>query len=498
MKKYVKIALLVIVALIFIGTFVFLYQKSQPKASVYTILNAEITDLKKTTVATGKIEPRDEILIKPQISGIIDEVYKEAGQKIKKGEVIAKVKVIPELGQLNSAESRVRLAEINARQGETDFARMKKLFESKLISSEEYEKSEVAVKQAREELQTAKDNLEIVKEGITKNKASFSSTLIRSTIDGLILDVPVKAGNSVIMSNTFNDGTTIATVANMNDLIFRGNIDETEVGRIHEGMPVKITLGALQNMEFDAQLEYISPKGVEENGANQFEIKAAITVPDSITIRSGYSANAEIVLARASKVLAVPESTQNEQDTEQDETTAVALKLSQRALHYDTGVSISKEKSEALKKMWLDDLNESSRKIVKDKIFNVHSYIECELVEDFKGDCSKDSKVWNNIDDNPKDNVISGYTIPDMISDLERVSTIINKESFSERINHIVEELQQLKKTHDIELFYKIHQETHDLSYWAINYPLEDLKIAPADWHGIYVYFGTLNDVDLK
>ena len=128
MKKYVKIALLVIVALIFIGTFVFLYQKSQPKASVYTILNAEITDLKKTTVATGKIEPRDEILIKPQISGIIDEVYKEAGQKIKKGEVIAKVKVIPELGQLNSAESRVRLAEINARQGETDFARMKKLF----------------------------------------------------------------------------------------------------------------------------------------------------------------------------------------------------------------------------------------------------------------------------------------------------------------------------------------------------------------------------------
>ena len=124
MKKYVKIALLVIVALIFIGTFVFLYQKSQPKASVYTILNAEITDLKKTTVATGKIEPRDEILIKPQISGIIDEVYKEAGQKIKKGEVIAKVKVIPELGQLNSAESRVRLAEINARQGETDFARI--------------------------------------------------------------------------------------------------------------------------------------------------------------------------------------------------------------------------------------------------------------------------------------------------------------------------------------------------------------------------------------
>lgn len=309
MKKYVKIALMVIVGLIFLGTFVFLYQKSQPKTIVYETYKAEIADLEKTTVATGKIEPRDEILIKPQISGIIDEVYKEAGQTVKKNEVLAKVKVIPELGQLNSAESRVRLADINAKQSETDFARMKKLYEDKLISSEEYEKSEVAIKQAREELQTAKDNLEIVKEGITKNSASFSSTLIRSTIDGLILDVPVKAGNSVIMSNTFNDGTTIATVANMNDLIFRGNIDETEVGRIHEGMPVKITLGALQNMSFDAQLEYISPKGVEENGANQFEIKAAITVPDSVTIRSGYSANAEIVLEHANKVLAVPEST---------------------------------------------------------------------------------------------------------------------------------------------------------------------------------------------
>ena len=178
----------------------------------------------------------------------------------------------------------MRLAEINATQAETDFARVKKLYDGQLISREEYEKSEVALKQAREERQTAKDNLEIVKEGITKNSASFSSTMIRSTIDGLILDIPVKAGNSVIMSNTFNDGTTIATVANMNDMIFRGNIDETEVGRIHEQMPIKLTIGALQNLTFNA-------------------------IPDSVQIRSGYSANAEIVLQRANQVLAVPEST---------------------------------------------------------------------------------------------------------------------------------------------------------------------------------------------
>ena len=304
-KKYLKIASLVVVAAIFIWTFVFLYQKSQPKVKVYETIVPEIADLEKTTVATGKVEPRDEVLIKPQISGIISEVYKEAGQSIRQGEVIAKVKVIPELGTLNSAESRVRLAEINARQAETDFARIEKLFNDKLISDEEYEKGEVSVKQ----LQTAKDNLEIVKEGITKNSASFSSTLIRSTITGLILDVPIKVGNSVIMSNTFNDGTTIATVANMNDLIFRGNLDETEVGRVHEGMPVKLTIGALQDLSFNATLEYISPKGVEENGANQFEIKAAIQAPDSVQIRSGYSANAEIVLERALKTLALPEST---------------------------------------------------------------------------------------------------------------------------------------------------------------------------------------------
>ena len=307
MKKYLKITLLVVVAAIFIGTFIFLYQKSKPKTTVYETVIPEVADLEKTTVATGKVEPRDEVLIKPQISGIISEVYKEAGQTIKQGEVIAKVKVIPELGQLNSAESRVRVAEISAAQAETDFGRIKKLYNDKLISKEEFEKSEVEIKKAREELQTAKDALEIIKEGITKNSASFSSTLIRSTIDGLNLDVPIKVGNSVIMSNTFNDGTTIATVANMNDLIFKGKIDETEVGRIHEGMPVKLTIGALQNLTFDAELEYISPKGVEENGANQFEIKAAVHAPDSVQIRSGYSANAEIVLQRARKVLAVPE-----------------------------------------------------------------------------------------------------------------------------------------------------------------------------------------------
>ena len=302
-----KVSLLVIVAGLFIWTFVFLWQKSRPTVTVYEVVSPVTADLEKTTVATGKVEPRDEVEIKPQISGIIDALFKEAGQTVRKGEVIARVKVIPELGTLNAAESRVRLAEINARQAETDFDRIAQLYRDKLVSAEEYEKQEVTLKQQREELQAARDNLEIVRDGITKSSADISSTLIRSTIDGLILDVPIKVGNSLIMANTMNDGTTIATVADMNDLIFRGNIDETEVGRVHEGMPVKLTIGALQNLTFDATLEYISPKATEDNGANQFEIKAAVQAPDTVVIRSGYSANAEIVLDRVLQTLAIPE-----------------------------------------------------------------------------------------------------------------------------------------------------------------------------------------------
>ena len=309
MKKYIRIFLIVVVAAIFISTFVFLYVKSQPKEIKYEIVTPKVADIEKSTVATGKVEPRDEILIKPQISGIVAEVYKQAGQLVKKGEIIAKVKVIPELGQLNSAESRVRVADINYKQALQEYERQKCLFKDKLISKEEFEKSEVSMKTAKEEVSTSKDNLDIVKEGITKNSATYSNTMIRSTIDGLILDIPIKKGNSVIMSNTFNDGTTIATVANMKDLIFKGKIDETEVGRIKEGMPIKLTIGALQNLKFDAELEYISPKGVTENGANLFEIKAAIHASPNVKIRSGYSANAEIVLERVGKVLSVPEST---------------------------------------------------------------------------------------------------------------------------------------------------------------------------------------------
>ena len=309
MKRYFKYIMMALAAVVFIGTFVFLYIKSQPKPVEYNEFEPKLMDIRKTTVVTGKIEPRNEVNVKPQISGIITEILKEAGQKVEAGEVIAKVKVIPDMSSLSAAQARVRLAGINERQARTDFEREKALFDKGLVSADEYDKIAQALRQAREESAAAQDNLEVVRDGVSKTNASASSTLIRSTVTGLILDIPVKVGNSVILANTFNDGTTIATVANMNDLIFRGNMDETEVGRLTTGMTMKITIGALQDLKFDARLEYISPKATDQNGANQFEIKAAVNLPTSSEqIRSGYSANAEIVLAEARGVLSVPES----------------------------------------------------------------------------------------------------------------------------------------------------------------------------------------------
>ena len=305
MKKMIIAGL---VAIVFIGTFVFLWIKAQPQPKVYDEFTPTVADLRKTTVLTGKIEPRNEVNIKPQISGIITELMKEAGQTVQAGEVIAKVKVIPDMGQLSSAQSRLRLAEINLKQARTDYEREKVLFDKGLVSADEYDKIHQAYNQAREERSAAQDNLEVVRDGVSSSNANASSTLVRSTVTGVILDIPVKVGNSVILSNTFNDGTTIATVANMNDLIFRGTVDETEVGQVNVGMPMTITVGALQDLKFNARLEYISPKAVEANGANQFEIKAAVQVPEKTGVRSGYSANAQIVLAEALHVLTVPES----------------------------------------------------------------------------------------------------------------------------------------------------------------------------------------------
>ena len=308
MKKVLKITLWVLLGLVVLGTFYFLYQKSKPKIIRYEIETVTSGSIEKRTVATGKVEPRNEILIKPQMSGIISEVYKQAGDAVKAGDVIAKIKVVPDMVNLNASESRVQLAKLAYEQALTVYNRDKALFDKKVISKEEFEKSTLTLNNNKEELKTAQDNLSLVREGISSRTAAYSNTLVRSTVTGTILDVPVKVGNSVIQSNNFNDGTTIATVANLNDMLFVGKLDETEVGRIHTGMPMTITIGALQDHKLAANLEYIAPKGTEESGAIMFQMKASVKIPSDIFVRAGYSANAEIMLEQAIDVLTIPES----------------------------------------------------------------------------------------------------------------------------------------------------------------------------------------------
>ncbi|MDA3890469.1 MAG: efflux RND transporter periplasmic adaptor subunit [Salinivirgaceae bacterium] len=307
MKKILRIVVWVIIGAVFIGTLVFLAKKSRKKPVVYNIEVPQKNNIIKKTIATGSVLPRKEIMVKPQISGIVQEIYKEAGEMINKSDVIAKITVIPDMISLNAAESRVNQSDLNYKNEKLKFDRQKQLFEKNVVSESEYQNAELAFKSAEEELESAQSNLDIIKKGVSKKAESASNTLIRSTIAGMILDVPIKEGNSVIQSNNFNDGTTIAIIADMNDMIFEGKVDETEVGKIIEGMPLILTIGAIENEKFDANLEYISPKGVEENGAIQFDIKAKVDLKNDQFIRSGYSANADIELERRDSVMTIQE-----------------------------------------------------------------------------------------------------------------------------------------------------------------------------------------------
>jgi len=317
MKTFFRILIIAIIVGVFGFTIFYLYGKSKETPVMYETTTAFVApSIIKKTVATGSVNPRKEIDITPKVSGIIEELFVEPGQMVKEGDVIARIKIIPNMVNLNNAESRVNRAEISLENSKRKFDRQKELYDDGVIPAAEFEQFELNYENALEELSSAQSNLELIQEGQTKQSGTTTNTLVRSTIAGMVLDVPVEQGNSVIESNTFNAGTTIATVADMTEMIFEGKIDETEVGKISEGMPLMLQIGAIEDMSFDAVLEHISPKGVEENGAIQFEIKADVVLQEEQFIRAGYSANADIVLARADSVLAVPESViQFEDDT---------------------------------------------------------------------------------------------------------------------------------------------------------------------------------------
>lgn len=290
-----------------IGTTYYLYQKKQKPSQLFKTENPVFMDIIKKTIATGTIEPRKEVLVKPQVSGIIDKIYFKAGENVRKGDVIAKIKIIPEMTRLNDAESVLNTAKINVDLAQKEYDRQKKLLDDKVITQFDYIRFEQDYLIKKEQFENAQNNLDLVKKGSSK-RIMLTTTDIRATIDGKILDIPVKEGTNVIQANTFNEGTTIASLANMDDLIFKGKIVESEVGKLQLGMPLNLTIGALSTDTFPAKLEFIASKGLEEKGSIQFEVKAGlISNVKNIKIRAGYSANADIILDKRKNVLTIKE-----------------------------------------------------------------------------------------------------------------------------------------------------------------------------------------------
>ncbi|MTI32689.1 efflux RND transporter periplasmic adaptor subunit [Xanthovirga aplysinae] len=307
MKKVFVILIIVIVAGMFLGTGFFLYQKSEEDPVVYETESPFVTNIIKKTVATGSINPRKEVAIKSQVSGVVEAVYQEAGVVVNKGDVIAKIRIIPDMVSLNNAESRLKTAQINYNNAKKELERQHKLFLDKIISEVEYNRFRLDADLRREELEAAESNVQLIKEGASK-KAGHVTNLVKATASGMILGVPVKEGHFVIESNTFNEGTTICSIANMESMIFEGKVDESEVGKLEEGLELLLTIGAIEGETFKANLEYISPKGIDDQGAIKFDVRAAVELQEGNFIRAGYSANADIVLDKRDSVLAINES----------------------------------------------------------------------------------------------------------------------------------------------------------------------------------------------
>lgn len=321
MKRTGTIITLLVILIAFTAGIWYIYSKDKTDPVMYETEQATTKTIVKKTVATGSIVPKEEVLIKPNISGIIDEIFVVAGDVIKSGDLIAKVKVVPNVNSLssaqnsiNSAKTQVETARLAYESQKSIYDRQKALFDKGVISANEFDQARLSFDQAQQRYNQEKVNLggaqqtySIVKTGTARGLGGTANTEIRATVGGMVLDVPVKTGNQVIESNNFNDGTTIATLADVDKMIFEGKVDESEVGKISENLPLEITVGAIENKKFDAVLDYIAPKGISENGAIQFEIKGTLAKKDTTFIRAGLSANASIILAKADEVLALKE-----------------------------------------------------------------------------------------------------------------------------------------------------------------------------------------------
>ena len=307
MKKILSIVLGLVTVAIIGGAFIYLYKKSKSKPVVWQTEQAEVTDLTKKTVATGSIVPRREVEVKPKVTGVLKELYVEPGKLVKLGDPLGKISIIPDAMQINQAESALRTAQIAYDNAKRELERNEALFKQGVVADAELQKFRTDAALRQQELTVAGSSLQLVREGATRAQGKSSTLIVTATADGMVIDVPVKEGFSVIQANNFNPGTTVAVIADMADMIFDGRVDEAEVAKIKEGMKLAIKVGAIEKDKLEGTLEYIAPKGKEIDGAIQFEIKAAVKKKDGIQIRANYSANADIVLDEKKQVLAIRE-----------------------------------------------------------------------------------------------------------------------------------------------------------------------------------------------
>ena len=321
MKRTGTVIILSLIVLAAFAGIWYVYSLDKKDPVVYQTENPSTNTIIRKTVATGSIVPKEEILIKPNISGVIEKIYIEAGEYVKQGDLIAQIRVIPNVSNLTSAKNNIasnrnamETAEINFKTQKTIYDRQKELFDKGVISANEFDQvnntylqAKQRVEQTRIDVIQSRQNYDIIKTGTTSGLGNVAQTQVRATVSGMVLDVPVKAGNQVIEANNFNEGTSIAALADVKQMIFEGKVDESEVGKIKEGLPLEITVGAIEDQKFDAVLDYIAPKGVAQNGAIQFEIKGSLKTIDSTFIRAGLSANASIILEKADEVLALKE-----------------------------------------------------------------------------------------------------------------------------------------------------------------------------------------------
>ncbi len=289
------------------GAFLYLYKQSKSRPVVFTTETAEVADIVKKTVATGSLVPRREVEVKPKVTGVLAELYVEPGKSVKQGEPIGKIAIIPDAVQINQADAGVRSAQIAFENAKRELARNEELAKKGIVPDAELQRFRTDFALRQQELSTSQSNLQLVREGATRGQGKTSSLLVTATVDGMVIDVPVKVGYSVIQANNFNPGTTVAVIADMDDMIFEGRVDEAEVAKIKEGMKLAIKVGAIDKELLEGSLEYISPKGKTVDGAIQFEIKAAVVQKAGLHIRANYSANADIVLDEKKQVLAIRE-----------------------------------------------------------------------------------------------------------------------------------------------------------------------------------------------